>query len=207
MESVEIAGMVVLAVSGVIAVAGRPLDLFGALVVGVVTALGGGTMRDLILGVAPVFWVGNELYLATAIAGAVVAIPLARALIRTSARRLEESLKLADAAGLSLFAIVGATVALDHGFSATIAVVSGLLTGVGGGMIRDVLSGRTPLILRGEIYATAALAGAVTFVLLHELGIPEPVAGVLGGLTTFSLRVVGIRRQWALPSLAAESRS
>jgi len=199
--------MVVLAVSGVIAVAGRPLDLFGGLVVGVVTALGGGTMRDLVLGIAPVFWVSNELYLVTAIAGAVVAIPLARTLVRGSVRRLEESLQLADAAGLSLFAIVGATVALDHGFGGMIAVVCGLLTGVGGGMIRDVLAGRTPLILRGEIYATAALAGATIFVVLAELtAAGEPVAAILGGLTTFTLRVVGIRRQWALPALAADRR-
>jgi uncharacterized membrane protein YeiH len=202
MEGAEIAGTVVFAISGVIAVAERPLDWFGAIVVGVVTALGGGTIRGLILGSTPVFWIADQTFLWAAVAGAIVAIPLARVLGHGSARRVEESLQLADAAGLALFSIVGADIALELGFDGAIAVLAGLITGVGGGVIRDVLAGRTPLVMSGEIYATAALAGSVLFVGLDEFtAINEPVSATAGGLAIFGLRMVGIRRQWSLPQL------
>lgn len=202
MEAAEIAGTVVFAVSGVIAVADRPLDWFGGVVVGVVTALGGGTIRGLILGVTPVFWIEDQTFLLAAVVAAVAAIPLVRVLERGSARRFEESFQLADAAGLALFSIVGANVALDLGFDGGIAILSGLVTGVGGGVIRDVLAGRTPLVMSGEIYATAALAGVAVFVGLDELtGVSEPVSATLGGVVILGLRVAGIRRAWSLPPL------
>jgi uncharacterized membrane protein YeiH len=203
MEAAEIAGTVVFAISGVIAVAGRPLDWFGGVVVGVVTALGGGTIRGLILGITPVFWVEDQTFLLAAVIGAIAAIPLVRLLGHASARHFEETFQLLDAAGLALFSIVGANIALDHGFDASIGVLAGLITGVGGGVIRDVLAGRTPLILRGEIYATAALVGCILFVALDELtGVSEPVAAIAGGLAILALRTAGMRRQWRLPSLA-----
>jgi uncharacterized membrane protein YeiH len=114
-----------------IAVADRPLDWFGGIVVGVVTALGGGTLRGLILGATPVFWIEDQTFLLAAIVGAIAAIPLARALGHASARRFGESLQLVDAAGLALFSIVGANVALELGFDGTIAVLAGLITGSG----------------------------------------------------------------------------
>jgi uncharacterized membrane protein YeiH len=203
MEAAEVAGTVVFAVSGVIAVADRPLDWFGAVVVGVVTALGGGTIRGLILGVTPVFWIEDQTFLLAAVVAAVAAIPLVRLLERGSARRFEESFELADAAGLALFSIVGADVALDLGYDGTVAVLAGLITGVGGGVIRDVLAGRTPLVMSGEIYATAALAGVAVFVGLDELtGVGEAASATLGGLVILGLRVIGIRRQWSLPPLS-----
>jgi uncharacterized membrane protein YeiH len=201
-EAAELAGTVVFAVSGVIAVAERPLDWFGGIVVGVVTALGGGTIRGLILGVTPVFWIEDQTFLLAAVIGAVAAIPLARVLSDSSARAYDETLQLSDAAGLALFSIVGANIALDLGFDGTIAVLAGLITGVGGGVMRDVLAGRTPLVMSGEIYATAALLGSVVFVGLDELTpVSEPVSAVIGGLAILVLRVLGIRRQWSLPPL------
>jgi uncharacterized membrane protein YeiH len=202
-EAAELAGTVVFALSGVIAVAGRPLDWFGAIVVGVVTALGGGTIRGLILGLTPVFWIEDQTFLWTAIAGAAAAIPAARVLARGSATRFEETIQLADAAGLALFSVVGANVALDHGFDGSIAVLAGLITGVGGGVIRDLLAGRTPLILRGEIYATAALAGCVVFVGLDQLtAASEPISAAAGAVTILALRILGIEREWSLPALS-----
>jgi uncharacterized membrane protein YeiH len=202
MEGAELVGTVVFAISGVIAVAGRPLDWFGAIVVGAVTALGGGTIRGLILGATPVFWIEDQTFLLAAVAGAVAAIPLAGYLGHASARRFEESLQLADAAGLALFTIVGADVALELGFDGAVAVVAGLITGVAGGVMRDVLASRTPLVMSGEIYATAALLGAVVFVGLDELtAVNEPVSATIGGLTILALRVIAIRRQWSLPAV------
>lgn len=203
MEAAQIIGTAVFAVSGVLAVAGRPLDWFGAIVVGVVTAIGGGTIRGLILGLTPVFWISDDVYLYAAIAGAVIAIPLAHVLARRPGSRVEEGVQVADAIGLSLFVVVGANIALEAGFSASVAVIAGLVSGVGGGVIRDLLAGRTPLIMRGEIYATAAIAGAVLFVGLEELtAIGEPIAGAIGGLAVVGLRLVGLRRDWQLPTLS-----
>jgi uncharacterized membrane protein YeiH len=187
----------------VFAVAERRLDWFGAIVVGVVTAVGGGTMRDLFLGQAPVFWIDDTDYLLAATIGAAVAIPLARLLADESAERFESQLQLADALGLALFTVVGANIALDTGFDAGVAVVAGLITGVGGGVIRDLLADRTPLILgHSEIYATAALAGALVFVGLVEVAnAGDHLAGAAGAVTILGLRVAAIRRGWTLPLL------
>lgn len=200
MEAAELAGTVVFAISGVFAVAERRLDWFGAMVVGVVTAVGGGTLRDLFLGIGPVFWIDDTDYLLAALVGAAAAIPLARLFGGSSAERFESALQLADAIGLALFTVVGANLALDLGFNAGVALVAALVTGVGGGVIRDLLADRTPLVLREEIYATAALAGALVFVGLVELAdASDHVAGVAGALTVLGLRVAGIRRHWSLP--------
>ena len=202
MEAAQLVGTVVFAISGVLAVAGKHLDWFGAIVVGVVTAIGGGTMRGLILGITPVFWIRDDLYLYAAIAGAALAIPLARWLATGGTRSFDKGIQLADAAGLALFAIVGADIALQQGFDATTAVVAAILSGAGGGVIRDLLAGHKPLIMGGEIYATAALAGASAFVALVELtSTPTAVAGVIGGLIVLGLRVAGIQYSWRLPSL------
>ena len=149
MEAAQLAGTVVFAISGVLAVADRRDGSGSALLVGVVTALGGGTLRDLVLGATPVLWVDDTTYLFAALAGAVAAIPLARELARRSAGLVERTIRVADAAGLGLFAIVGADVALELGFSAPVAIVTGLLSGAGGGVLRDLLAGRRPLIMGG----------------------------------------------------------
>ena len=201
-EVAEFIGTVVFAISGVIAVAERRLDWFGAVVVGVVTAIGGGTMRGLILGETPVFWIEDESYLAFAVAGSILAIPL---VIRfgSSRSRFEEGLQLADALGLALFAVVGASLTLDLGFDGSTAVVCGIVTGVGGGVIRDVLAGQTPLIMRSEIYATAALAGTILFVVLADaLDVTHWLAAAAGMLTIFALRIAGLKRDWRLPTLS-----
>jgi uncharacterized membrane protein YeiH len=202
MEVAELVGTIVFAVSGVFAVSERRLDWFGAIVVGVVTALGGGTIRGLILGVTPVFWIDDQTYLIVAVIGAGAAIPLVRLIGEGSGRRLEDGVRLADAAGLALFSIVGANIALDLGFDSGVAIVAAIITGAGGGVIRDILTGRKPLIMGGEIYATAALAGAAIFVGLDQLtSVSEPVSGAIGMLVIFALRMQGIRRDWSLPSL------
>ncbi|MGA7396192.1 MAG: trimeric intracellular cation channel family protein [Solirubrobacterales bacterium] len=201
MEIAEFAGTVIFAISGVIAVAGRRIDWFGAMVVGVVTAVGGGTLRDLILGQAPAFWIEDMNYLGFAVVGSVIAIPLVNRL-GNSTMRFEEGLQLADAMGLALFAVVGASLTLELGHSGAVAVTCGILTGVGGGVIRDLLVGQTPLIMRSEIYATAALAGTTVFVLLEETtNLPLWLSSIVGMLAIFGLRMAGLRQQWSLPQL------
>lgn len=202
LEVAELLGTVVFAISGMIAVAGHRLDWFGAVVVGVVTAIGGGTIRGMLLGELPVFWIGNLEYLIVATAAAVLAIPIVKSLRMGPDDRFDRGLQLADAAGLALFAVAGASVTIDLGFSGPVAVVCGIVTGVGGGVIRDLLAGRQPLIMQGEIYATAALAGATLYVLLElALGLPGAVAGVFGVALILVLRIAGMRRGWQLPAL------
>ena len=195
----ELAGTVLFAISGTFAVAHRPLDWFGAVVVGVVTAVGGGTIRGLILGITPVFWIDDETVLLAAIAGGVVAIPAVRLVEKGPEPRIPTAVLLPDAAGLALFAVVGAEIALQNGFGAGTAVVAGLVTGVGGGVIRDVLAGQTPLILRSDIYASAALAGVVVYVGAERL-VAEPLAAVIGGVIIFAIRLGAIYRGWSLPA-------
>jgi uncharacterized membrane protein YeiH len=208
MEVAELVGTIVFAVSGVLAVSARHLDWFGAIVVGAVTALGGGTIRGLILGATPVFWIEDQTYLFAAVIGAAIAIPLVGLIAEGSTRRIEDGVRLADAAGLALFSIVGAHVALGLGFDGGVAVVAAIITGAGGGVIRDLLTGRKPLIIvGGEIYATAALAGSVIFVFLdQQTSVAEPISGAIGMLVIFGLRMLSIRRDWSLPSLGADGR-
>jgi uncharacterized membrane protein YeiH len=199
LEAAELAGTVFFAVSGTFVVAHRPLDWFGAVVVAVVTAVGGGTIRGLILGITPVFWVEDEKVLIFALAGGMIAIPAVRLIESGSAQRLTRAVLVADAAGLALFTVVGAEIALNAGFGAGTAVVAGLVTGVGGGVIRDILAGQTPLILRSDIYATAALAGVLAYVGAERLA-AEQLAAVVGGVIIFGVRMGAIRHGWSLPA-------
>lgn len=202
MELAQLVGTVVFAVSGVVAVAERKLDWFGVLVVAAVTAVGGGTMRDLILDDAPVFWIEDDKFLFFALIGGLAAIPLVRHFGRDH-EQFERSLVLLDALGLSLFAVAGAQLTLELGFDGPTAVVCGILTGVGGGVIRDLLAGQHPLILRSDIYATAALAGTTVYVLLVELtSVGQTPAMVVGMVLIFTVRMLSYRKGWSLPPLS-----
>ncbi len=201
MEVAQLLGTVVFAISGVVAVAERRLDWFGVLVVGAVTAVGGGTMRGLILGQTPVFWIEDDKYLLFALLGGLAAIPLVRH-FRGSHARFERGVVLLDALGLSLFAVTGAQLTLELGFDGPTAVVCGILTGVGGGVIRDLLAGQHPLILRSDIYATAALAGTTVYVLLVETtSLGQTAAMLIGALMIFTVRMISYEKEWSLPSL------
>lgn len=199
MELVALIGTVVFAASGVLAVIEQRLDWFGAIVVGVVTASGGGTLRDLILGISPPFWVTDQAYLLAAFGGAVAGIAVAYAL-RWTEGRLDLALRVADAVGLAVFSYVGAELTLANGYEGSIAIVMAVLTGVGGGLMRDVLTARTPLVLTGEIYAVAAIAGAAMYVALVELSaLPDSAAAAIAMSTTLSIRVMSLHREWSLP--------
>lgn len=160
--TLDLFGTVVFAMAGVLAAAERRLDLFGVIVVGTVTAIGGGTLRDLILGRLPVFWVQDNLYIWITVTTSVVVFALARKI-----RFPHQALQVADAIGLSVFTIIGANVALNLGHPPLIAVVTGVMTGVFGGIVRDVLTAVKPMIFEKEIYATAVMAGAFVYVNLN----------------------------------------
>jgi uncharacterized membrane protein YeiH len=187
----------VFAASGALLAGRKRLDLFGVVVIGLVTAVGGGTLRDLLLGATPVFWVRRPVYVGVAVTAVIVVLVGARGL-----GRRRGALLVADACGLALFSVLGAREALAAGASPAIAVAMGVMTGVAGGLMRDVLCGEIPLILRREVYATAALAAAGVFVALTALGVggDAPLwAGILAGL---GLRLAAIHWGFSLPIFA-----
>jgi uncharacterized membrane protein YeiH len=165
--ALDLFGTAVFAASGALAAGRKHLDLFGVLVVAAVTAVGGGTVRDLLLDRHPVFWIGDTTYLAV-IAGAAL-------LTFFYTRRFEpprSALAVADALGLAVFTIIGAQVATQAGAPPAVVVLMGMTTGTVGGVIRDMLCGDVPLILRQEIYATASLGGGVVYVLAGAFLVP-----------------------------------
>lgn len=194
----DMAGVMVFALSGVVLACRSRMDPFGMLVLGAVTGIGGGTLRDLVLGVRPVFWVSDPTYLWVILATVSASIVGFHYIHRLS----RVFLPVADAFGLALFTVIGAHKALMLGSPGMVAVVMGLLTGVAGGMIRDVLARRVPMVLRQEVYATASIAGGTVYVLLSRLVESEPLGIGLGLLTTLGLRLAAIHWRLTLPTFA-----
>jgi uncharacterized membrane protein YeiH len=180
----------------VLAARGKQVDLFGVLVLALVTAFGGGTLRDLLLGGGPVFWVTNSQYFINAFLTAVVTFYVVRF------HELPSTvLMVADAFALALFTMAGTRKGLAFPVAPPIVVAMGVITGVAGGILRDLLIGELPLVFRREIYlyATAAFCGAALFVLLARCGVNVQLNMVLGAATTLLLRLAGIRWRIALP--------
>jgi uncharacterized membrane protein YeiH len=195
----DLAGTFVFAFQGALAAMAGHLDLFGDLVLAFATALGGGVIRDVLMGDLPPSALRGWSYPCTAfVAGALVFV-LAPYLTVP-----QPLLLTLDAAGLALFAVAGTEKALAARIHPLSAVLLGTITAVGGGTLRDVLLTRVPAILRVDVYATAALFGAVVLVVARRLGLSPTLAAVLGGLACFVLRMIALRQHWQLPgSLAA----
>jgi uncharacterized membrane protein YeiH len=164
------------------------LDIVGAITLGMITAIGGGIIRDLLIGAVPPATFGDWRYLAVATAGALIAFALADRL-----RRLTLPITVLDAAGLSLFAVTGASKALDYGLGAGQAVILGAITGVGGGTLRDVLVRRVPAVLQSGLYAVPAIIGAGITVATDRGGVYGPTAAVVAATVCFVIRMLGVR--------------
>lgn len=190
----DLTGVAVFAASGVLAARDRDLDLLGVIVVAAITAIGGGTLRDLLLDRHPIFWVTDVWYLVIIVASAMLTVAYVR--VRPPPR---VTLLVADALGLALFALSGARLAEAAQCPPLIVVLMGTMTGVTGGVLRDVITARVPLILRREIYATAAIAGVAVYVALPALGIPRAAAFWVGLIVVVALRLFAIRRDLHLP--------
>lgn len=193
-------GVAVFAISGALAAGRKGMDLFGIVVVAVVAAVGGGTLRDVLLD-RQVFWVSDPNYLLAILTGAAAILVYVRFF-----RPPSGSLLVADAFGLSLFTVTGAQTAELSGVSAPIVVVMGVMTGAAGGVMRDVLCAEVPLVLRKEIYATAAIAGAVLFVVLTRFGVPGAIALPASMALIFALRLAAIRYDLNAPSVTLGDR-
>jgi uncharacterized membrane protein YeiH len=192
--SLDLLGTAVFAVTGALVASRKQMDIIGFMLLAVVTGVGGGSLRDTMLGALPVFWVEQPLYLGICIAVAAAVFFLAH--IPESRYR---ALLWLDAAGLAVFCVVGAEKALEAGVGPFIAVAMGVATATLGGVMRDVLGGEVPLILRKEIYVSAALAGAIAFVGLWALGVAPPLAAVAGFAVCFAIRAIALHYHWSLP--------
>jgi len=187
-------GVVVFATTGALVASRKQMDLVGFALLGTATGIGGGTIRDLFLGTLPVFWVKEPSYLVTCVL--VSAVVFFTAHVPQSRYRL---LLWLDAAGLALFAVAGAEKALLAGAGPVVAVTMGVITATFGGIVRDILGAESPVILSSEIYASAALAGALMFVALAGIGLPRDVSLMGGLLTGFIVRGAALHWNWSLP--------
>jgi uncharacterized membrane protein YeiH len=190
----DLVGVAVFAVSGVLAARDRGLDLLGVIVIATITAIGGGTLRDLLLNRYPIFWITDAQYLMVIIASALLTVAYVR--VRPPPGK---ALLVADAAGLALFALSGAQVAEAAQCPAIIVVLMGTLTGVAGGVLRDVITAQVPLILRRDIYATAAIVGVALYLLLQAFGLQRSAAFGAGMAVVIALRLLAIHWSLQLP--------
>ena len=189
------------AMSGALAAGRRNMDIFGVAVIAFVTALGGGTLRDMVLGHYPIAWTRHPEYVAL-----VIASGLATTLIARHLQRLQRLFLLLDALGLVAFSLIGVNVALALQQPLFMAVISGMLTGISGGILRDVLCNQVPVVFRRELYASVSLAVCLLYLLLHALELDADLTLLVCFVAGLSLRLLAIRRGWGLPVFSYQQR-
>jgi uncharacterized membrane protein YeiH len=193
----DLIGTFVFALSGAAAGVKERLDLFGVLVLSFAAASAGGIMRDLLIGAVPPAAISDWRYLAVSIlAGLIVFFWFPRS---ERLRKLRNLVLIFDAAGLAVFAVAGTQKALGYGLNPVMSALLGMLTGIGGGMLRDLLLAEIPTVLRSELYAVAALAGAAVVVAGHVLNFQPTAMAIVGAALCFGIRLIAIWRGWHLP--------
>ena len=190
----EMIGTAAFAISGALAASRKNMDIFGFMVLALMPAVGGGTLRDLFLGRQPVFWISDPSYVAVAVASAVVVF---FGVYRPGTRT--RLLIWTDALGLALFAALGTEISMEFGAGPLVAVMLGVTTAVTGGMIRDIIVNEIPLVLTKEIYATAAFITGLVFVGSDYLGLHRDIGLILAVAAGFIVRALAIRYNWSLP--------
>ncbi len=191
---IEVVGTFVFAMSGIMTAIESEFDLFGTLILGLVTAVGGGTIRDLLIGATPVSWMSTDLYIYIIIA----AIPVAFFFFKYL-HRLRKTFLLFDTVGIGTFTILGIEKSLSLGLSPTISLLMGVVSAVFGGIIRDVLSNHVPLIFRNEIYAFACFAGGLVYLALNYFSQLQESSLFIGISVVISIRLLAIRFNWNIP--------
>lgn len=198
MEILDFIGTFAFAISGIRLASAKQFDLFGAYVVGVVTAIGGGTLRDLMLGVTPI-WMTNPMYLTCSGIALVWVILFGKKLINQ-----QVTFFIFDTIGLALFTVVGVEKTLDLGFPLWVAVIMGTITGAAGGVFRDVFINEIPLIFRKEIYALACVVGGLCYGLCNRIGVDVVINECISGMCVFLVRIFAVKYHLGLPILKGE---
>ena len=190
----DLVGVFVFGITGALVGVRKKLDVFGILVLAFVTGLGGGFIRDVLIGATPPAALQDWRYLVVPVAAGLLTF-----FLHPGIGRLERLVNIFDAAGLALFCVTGALKAIDFGLSPLSAALLGTISGIGGGVIRDILSGRVPVVLRAEIYAIPALLGAGIVVVAAALGYDALWVPIAAAVTCFGIRLLAIRRGWNAP--------
>jgi uncharacterized membrane protein YeiH len=198
-------GTAIFAIGGSLAAARKGMDLFGVVVAAVLTAIGGGTLRDLCLGIHPVNWVTDSTALVIAVISGILTFAFLS--FHQFSDIPFEHLNIADAFGLALFTVIGCNTAIALDANPLITVMMGMLTGSGGGIMRDVFSGEIPLFFRKEIYATACLIGGAAYLIFLAVAIPNSWAMLGGAAVTLAIRLAAIRWRLSLPNLAQHTEN
>nr|WP_321450932.1 trimeric intracellular cation channel family protein [uncultured Carboxylicivirga sp.] len=189
-------GTMVFAISGTLTAAQKRLDLFGAMFIGFVTAIGGGTVRDIMLGNLPVTWIKNYDYFLIILLGIILTVVFKKTVIK-----LKNTLFLFDTIGIGVFTVLGIEKTLELGISQPIAVIMGLISAVVGGIIRDTLCNELPLIFHREIYATACIAGSIVYLALRNIGFPPLAYTWITVGTIITIRLIAVKYSLAIPLL------
>lgn len=191
---IDICGTFAFAVSGVLAAVDRKFDLFGVIILAFVTSLGGGTLRDILIGATPVGWMKSDIHIYIIL----FTIPMAYFFMNTLVR-LKKTFLLFDTIGIGLFTVLGLEKAIEVGLSPVVAIMMGVVTAVFGGVIRDVLSNQIPLIFRKEIYAFACLSGGITYSSLNYFGLFLEFNLIISIAVVISIRLLAIKHKWSIP--------
>jgi len=195
---IDLFGTAIFAISGVILAGRLKMDPFGVAVLGSVTAIGGGTIRDMALGATPVFWITDTTYLWVILTTCLITMII----VRRPKRLAWWILPVSDAIGLAVFVGIGVEKALSYQDSALVAIIMGVITGCGGGIIRDVLAREVPMILRSEVYATACIIGGAFHTMAISMGHDSETAFLAGVFSTLLIRLGAIRWHLSLPTFA-----
>jgi len=191
----EILGTAAFAISGALSAMNRKLDVFGIFIIAFVTGIGGGTVRDILIGNTPVTWMDNIIYIY--LIGVVTILSI---IFRTKINYLKTSLFLFDTIGLGIFTIIGVETGIQNNLDPIISIALGVMTGTFGGVIRDILCNEIPVIFRKEIYATACLIGGLVFIVLLKLGVEREIIYIVTSLIVISIRLVVVKFKISLPS-------
>jgi len=194
LQVLDLVGIFVFGITGALVGVRKKLDVFGVLVLALVTGLGGGFIRDVLIGATPPAALQDWRYLVVPVVAGLLTF-----FLHPGIGRVERLVNVFDAAGLALFCVTGALKAISFGLSPFSAALLGTISGIGGGVIRDILSGRVPVVLRSEIYAIPALLGAGIVVLAAALEYDALWVPIAGALTCFAIRLIAIRRGWNAP--------
>jgi len=196
----EILGTAAFAISGALSAMNRKLDIFGIFIIAFVTGIGGGTVRDILIGNTPVTWMDNIIYIY--LIGIVTILSI---IFRTKINYLKTSLFLFDTIGLGIFTIIGVETGIQNDLNPIISIALGVMTGTFGGVIRDILCNEIPVIFRKEIYATACLIGGLAFIILQKIGVEREIIYIVTSLIVISIRLVVVKFKISLPSFYLSS--
>ena len=192
----DLIGTVVFAITGALAAKEHKMDVFGMFILAFVTGVGGGTLRDMMIGSTPVFWMKNPFYILMIVLGVVLPI------VFKKMSEWKKSILFFHAIGLGVFTVIGVEKGIDFGLHPVIAVALGAVTGCFGGLIRDILRNQIPAVLHKEIYATASLTGGIMFFVLNYLGFHSDLVAVLTAFIVFIIRVLALKYRWELPKFS-----